>query len=158
MILWVVWHRTTVLSINKCWIKGQYEQSILYHWKVWTAATHLTTALSWVEIAMMKTDTVSHVEIIDRWSWVKRCQSLHSKMQLIASVLTVHTATHTNPKREKVERRGEPVIREHFSSLISIACLMSRNTSGSCRQQPSLIILKRNTTPTQLELSTLLST
>lgn len=56
---------------------------------------------------------------------------------------------------EKMGIRGEPVIRDHFNGLISIACLMRKNTSGFCGQEPSLIILQRNTTPTELEMRTL---
>lgn len=105
---------------------------------------------------------LSHVELMDRWGESEELPITHpTKTQLITSALTLHTSIGTHRDIKPLGKiggiRGEPVIREHFSSLISIACLMSKNTSGFCGQQPSLIILKRNTTPPQLELRTLFS-
>lgn len=99
---------------------------------------------------------------MDRWGESEELPITHpTKTQLITSALTLHRSIGTHRDIKPLGKiggiRGEPVIREHFSSLISIACLMSKNTSGFCGQQPSLIILKRNTTPPQLELRTLFS-
>lgn len=96
---------------------------------------------------------------MDRWGWEQGAADTTPQKHNSSHQCWQYTQTHTHKTREgkKVGIRGEPVIREHFSSLISIACLMRKNTSGFCGQQPSLIILKRNTTPPQLELSTLFS-
>lgn len=105
---------------------------------------------------------LSHVELMDRLGWERGAADPTPKNtahHICADVTHIHRHTHRHktPGKKRVGIRGEPVIREHFSSLISIACLMRKNTSGFCGQEPSLIILKRNATPPQLELRTLFS-
>lgn len=161
-----------------CIVKGQYRQIILAavcvqfngikvfdEWpaegrKAWTSGSHQTLARPLcVNHSDESWNRLSHVELMDRWGWEQGAADPTPQKHSSSHQCWQYTQTHTHKTREgkKVGIRGEPVIREHFSSLISIACLMRKNTSGFCGQQPSLIILKRNTTPPQLESSTLFS-
>ncbi len=127
---------------------------LVSHIKLWPSLCGYHRDESWGRL--------SHVELMDRWGWEQGAAGptppKNTAHHISASCTHTHTYTHRYKTLEKLGGiRGEPVIKEHFSSLISIACLMRKNTSGFCGQQPSLIILKRNTTPPQLKLRTFYS-
>lgn len=98
---------------------------------------------------------------MDRWGWEWGAVDPTPKKtahRISADTTHIHRHTHKHKTQEKKVRiRDELVNREHFSSLISIACLMGKTTCGFCGQGPSLITLKRNTTQLQLEVRALFS-